>query len=65
MDRGNKAGAKLAWKELDDSGLGTFMEKPAGRGTRYVSTVEPPNKGHFGSRHFVLYRETVLWWEFK
>ncbi len=24
------------------------------------STVEPPNKGHFGSRHFVLYREAVL-----
>ncbi len=23
-------------------------------------TVEPPNKGHFGSRHFVLYREAVL-----
>ncbi len=28
-------------------------------------TVEPPNKGHFGSRHFVLYREAVLWWEVK
>ena len=40
MDRGNKAGAKLAWKELDDSGLATFMEKPAGRGTRYVSTCK-------------------------
>ena len=23
-------------------------------------TVEPPNKEHFGSRHFVLYRETVF-----
>ncbi len=28
-------------------------------------TLEPPNKGHFGSRHFVLYREAVLWWEVK
>ena len=23
-------------------------------------TVEPPNKGHIGTRHFVLYREVVL-----
>ena len=28
-----------------------------------VCTVEPPNKGHFGSRAFVLYLEAVLWWE--
>ena len=27
------------------------------------NTVEPPNKGHFGSRAFVLYSEAVLWWE--
>ena len=26
-------------------------------------TVEPPNKGHFGSMVFVLYWEAVLWWE--
>ena len=26
-------------------------------------TVEPPNKGHFGSATFVLYMEAVLWWE--
>jgi len=26
-------------------------------------TVEPPNKGHFGSRTFVLFSEVVLWWE--
>ena len=26
-------------------------------------TVEPPNKGHFGSRAFVLFSEVVLWWE--
>ena len=26
-------------------------------------TVEPPNKGHFGSGAFVLYSEVVLWWE--
>ena len=25
--------------------------------------VEPPNKGHFGSRAFVLFSEVVLWWE--
>ena len=25
--------------------------------------VEPTNKGHFGSRHTVLYGEAVLWWE--
>ncbi len=31
----------------------------------HTCTVEPPNKGHFGSRHFVLYREAVLWWEVK
>ncbi len=28
-DRGNKTGAKLAWNELDNSGLGAFIEKPA------------------------------------
>ena len=28
-----------------------------------TSTVEPPNKGHFGSKAFVLYSEVVLWWE--
>ena len=27
------------------------------------TTVEPPNKGHFGSGDFVLYLEAVLWWE--
>ena len=26
-------------------------------------TVEPPNKGHFGSGDFVLNIEAVLWWE--
>ena len=26
-------------------------------------TVEPPNKGHFGSRAFVLFSEVVLWWQ--
>ena len=26
-------------------------------------TVEPLNKGHFGSRAFVLFSEVVLWWE--
>ena len=25
-----------------------------------VGTVEPPNKGHFGNRHFVLFSEAVL-----
>ena len=25
-----------------------------------LSTVKPPNKGHFGTSHFVLYREVVL-----
>ena len=28
-----------------------------------IHTVEPPNKGHFGSTTFVLYLEAVLWWE--
>ena len=31
--------------------------------TRIWSTVEPPNKGHFGNRAFVLFSEAVLWWE--
>ena len=26
-------------------------------------TVEPPNKGQFGSRAFVLFSEVVLLWE--
>ena len=26
-------------------------------------TVEPPNKGHFGSGAFVLFSEFVLWWK--
>ena len=29
----------------------------------YLYTVEPPNKGHFGSKAFVLFSEVVLWWE--
>ena len=28
-----------------------------------MTTVEPLNKGHFGSGDFVLYLEAVLWWE--
>ena len=28
-----------------------------------MNTVEPPNKGHYGSMPFVLYWEVVLWWE--
>ena len=28
-----------------------------------VPTVEPPSKGHVGSRAFVLISEVVLWWE--
>ena len=28
-----------------------------------VDTVEPLNKGHFGSKASVLYTEVVLWWE--
>ena len=28
-----------------------------------AATVEPPNKGHFGSGAFVLFSEVVLWWE--
>ena len=31
--------------------------------SRPSHTVEPPNKGHFGSGDFVLYLEAVLWWE--
>ena len=26
----------------------------------HIYTVEPPNNGHIGTRHFVLYREVVL-----
>ncbi len=38
-DQGSrKHGAKLAWKELDNSGLGAFIDKPAGRGTRDICT---------------------------
>ena len=29
----------------------------------HFSTVEPLNKGHFGSTGFVLFSEVVLWWE--
>ena len=28
-----------------------------------MSTVEPPNKGHFGSATFALHLEAVLWWQ--
>ena len=31
--------------------------------TGNIYTVEPLNKGHFGSRGFVLFSEVVLWWE--
>ena len=30
---------------------------------RRITTVEPPNKGHFGTGNFVLYREVVLFSE--
>ena len=30
---------------------------------RGEKTVESLNKGHFGSRAFVLFSEVVLWWE--
>ncbi len=30
-----------------------------------AATVEPPNKGHIGTSHFVLYREVVLSLEVK
>ena len=30
---------------------------------KFLATVEPPNKGHFGSGDFVLYLEALLWWE--
>lgn len=32
-DRGNKQGAKQAWKLLDEAGLGTLIESKARRGT--------------------------------
>ena len=34
-------------------------------GWLYCCTVEPPNKGHFGTSHFVLCREGVLFSEVK
>ena len=34
-------------------------------GGAFVSTVEPPNKGHFGTSHFVLCREAVFFSEVK
>ena len=48
--------------------LRTMMErflftKQAGEYILYPITVEPLNKGHFGSRGFVLFSEVVLWWE--
>lgn len=36
-DKGNKAGAKPAWQELERSGLGTFLEEKVARGTRVIS----------------------------
>lgn len=38
-DKGNKAGAKHAWQELEKAGLGTFVEERIGRGAREVTTV--------------------------
>ena len=38
-------------------------EVTGGRNT--IDTVEPPNKGHFGTSHFVLCREVVLFSEVK
>ena len=34
-----------------------------GKPVSIAYTVEPLNKGHFGSRTFVLFSEVVLWWE--
>ena len=37
-DKGNKAGAKNAWQQLEKAELGTFVEEKAARGVREVST---------------------------
>jgi len=48
----------IPWKALrNDPHLATLPQNELG------NTVEPPNKGHFGSRAFVLFSEVVLWWE--
>ena len=48
----------IPWKAVrNDPHLATLPQNELG------NTVEPPNKGHFGSRAFVLYSEVVLWWE--
>lgn len=36
-DKGNKAGAKLAWQELERADLGTYIEEKVARGAREVS----------------------------
>ncbi len=44
---------------LQLTSLVRFM--PARKNSRQkITTVEPPNKGHFGTSHFVHYREVVL-----
>ena len=48
----------IPWKAVrNDPHLATLSQNELG------NTVEPPNKGQFGSRAFVLYSEVVLWWE--
>lgn len=37
-DKGNKAGAKNAWQQLESAGLGTFIEEKAPRGAKEVCT---------------------------
>ena len=37
-DKGNKAGAKNAWQQLEKAELGAFIEEKAARGAREVST---------------------------
>ena len=39
---------------------GHFLKAPNACSLSNGNTVEPPNKGHVGTSHFVLYREVVL-----
>ena len=55
----------LFLRSLGEKEAGNFSDvsNPDYQSWAPTCTVEPPNKGHFGSGYFVLYLEAVLWWE--
>ncbi len=75
VDVENEGMTEVVRKYLQECQLMSSLRHPPSKGIVLCSTelyipqphttVEPPNKGHIGTSHFVLYREVVLSLEVK